>query len=462
MSSEQKQHVALISLVASGGLSVLKLAAALVTGSLAMLSEALHSLSDFLATGITLAAVKFGDKPADEDHHYGHGKVESLAALFETGLLVALAVFILWEALQRLMGENHSAIFSWWAVAILLVSIAVDYNRSRALARAAEATKSPALAADAIHFASDMWSSGAALLGLLAVLLGYPWADTAVAIVVAAFILRACWKLGRASVNNLLDTAPEGVTQKLRGLVGDVPGVLDVAQIRAKPVGGQLFLTVGVDVARTHSVQEIVNIRERIQTAVLAAFPKADMTITTNPVALDSETAFEQVRLVAQHRNMAIHHLAVQDVDGKLAVSFDLEVDGATSLLAAHAQATLLEEEIRDALGGGVEVESHIEPLPQRLLHGRELSDAARSQIIASLERLARGYKRMHDLHNIRVRETDGAIYLHYHCRFAPDLSVETVHGVIDALEEEIKATIPGIARVIAHAEPIGGNRHGL
>jgi cation diffusion facilitator family transporter len=459
-SSREKQTVALNSLLASGALSALKLGAALFTGSLALLTEALHSLSDFVATGVTLAAVKFSDRPADDDHHYGHGKIESLAALFETGLLVGLALFVLWEAIQRMMAGDHAVTFTWWAVAILLISIVVDFNRSRALKRTADKTASAALAADAVHFSSDMWTSGAALFGLLAVWLGYAWADAVVAIVVAAFILRACWSLGRASINNLLDTAPEGITDHLRLLTENVPGVLKVTQLRAKPAGADLFLSLSVDVARTHAVKEIVAIKDRIETAVKAEYPKADVTITANPVALDNETAFDQVVLIAQHRGMAIHHLAVQDVNGKLAVSFDVEVDGAISLADAHTQATHLESEIRDALGSGTEVESHIEPLPQRVLHGREVSANQRAVIIAKVERLARKYRSLKDLHNVRIRQTDGALYLHYHCRFAANTSVKAVHDVIDALEAQIEAAIPGIARVIAHAEPLGAKRH--
>jgi cation diffusion facilitator family transporter len=461
-SSAEKQAVAFNSLLASGALSVLKLGAALFTGSLALLTEALHSLSDFVATGVTLAAVKWSDRPADDDHHYGHGKIESLAALFETGLLVGLALFVLWEAIQRMMAGNHAVTFTWWAVAILLISIVVDYNRSRALRRTAEKTSSAALAADAIHFASDMWTSGAALFGLFAVFMGYAWADAVVAIVVAAFILRACWSLGRASINNLLDTAPEGVTERLRALTEAVPGVLNVTQLRAKPAGADLFLSLSVDIARTHAVKEIVAIKERIEKAVKADYPKADVTITANPIALDSETAFDQVMLIAQHRGMAIHHLAVQDVNGKLAVSFDVEVDGAISLVDAHTQATHLESEIRDAFGSGTEVESHIEPLPQRVLQGREVSAKQRAEIIAKVEKLARKHTSLRDLHNIRIRDTDGALYLHYHCRFAAETSVKDVHDVIDALQAEIEAKIPGIARVIAHAEPLGAKRHQL
>jgi divalent metal cation (Fe/Co/Zn/Cd) transporter len=275
-------------------------------------------------------------------------------------------------------------------------------------------------------------------------------------------VLRACWSLGSASIDNLLDTAPAGLAAQLRETAEKVPGVLAVTQLRAKPAGPDLFLSVSVDIPRTLAVKEIVSIKERVESALRAHAPKADLTITTNPVALDNETAFDQVTLIAQHRGMAIHHLAVQDVAGKLAVSFDLEVDGGTSLLDAHAQATQLESEIRDALGGGVEVESHIEPLPQRMIKGQPVEGDRLAKIVSTLQALARGKALLQDLHNVRVRETDGALYLHYHCRFAAGTRVEMVHEVIDAFEDEIKNAIPGIARVIAHAEPIGAKRHPL
>src|SRR6185312_5936218 len=164
---DTKERVALTSIVASGGLTLAKATVGLLSGSLALLSEAAHSALDFAATVMTWYAVRISGKPADEEHHYGHGKVESVTALIETGLLFVLSVFVIWEAAKRLIGgEGHIVEATAWAFAVIAVSIVVDFLRARLLYRVARETGSEALEADALHFGSDMWSSIAVLAGL--------------------------------------------------------------------------------------------------------------------------------------------------------------------------------------------------------------------------------------------------------------------------------------------------------
>src|SRR5262244_1214830 len=183
-----KQRVALSSIAASAGLTVAKAVVGLLSGSLALLSEAAHSLIDFGATVMTYFAVRVAGKPADEEHHYGHGKVESISALAETALLFVLSGVVIWEAVKRLLGEEQHAIEATVAAFVVIgLSIVIDFFRARLLYRVAGETASEALEADALHFGSDMWSSAAVLIGLAGVALGYTWADAAAAIVVAVF-----------------------------------------------------------------------------------------------------------------------------------------------------------------------------------------------------------------------------------------------------------------------------------
>src|SRR3954467_2716603 len=206
-----KERVALTSIAASAGLTVTKAAVGLATGSLAILSEAAHSLLDLAATVMTYFAVRFSGKPADAEHHYGHAKIESVSALAETALLFLLSGIVIWEALQRLLGgHGHAVEATWWAFAVMAASIIIDFFRARVLYRVAAQTSSQALEADALHFGSDMWSSVAVLIGLGLVVLGYPWAESAAAIVVAIFICISVWGLGRRTIEPLTHTAPPG------------------------------------------------------------------------------------------------------------------------------------------------------------------------------------------------------------------------------------------------------------
>src|ERR1044071_9718171 len=205
-----KERVALTSILASGGLTLAKGAVGVLTGSLAILSEAAHSLIDFGATLMTYFAVRVSGKPADEEHHYGHGKVESVAALAETALLFLLSGVVIWEAGKRLLGKEpgHVVEATLAGLAVIIASVVVDFFRARILYRVASETASEALEADALHFGSDMWSSLAVLVGLGGVALGYQWADSAAAIVVALFVCLAGWRLGRRTIHTPTHTAP--------------------------------------------------------------------------------------------------------------------------------------------------------------------------------------------------------------------------------------------------------------
>lgn len=462
MSASEKQSVALFSMFASALLAATKLVAALFTGSLGILSEAFHSIIDLGATVITFFAIRWSDQPPDEKHHYGHAKIESIAALVETGLLFLTTGWIVWEAVKRLWTHESHVEVTWWAAAIIAGSILIDFNRARALNRVAAKTSSEALEADALHFSSDMWSSIVVLAGLAAVWYGIPAADSIAALVVSAFVALAGWRLGARTMATLLDTAPEGATDAVRRIAGGVDGVLAIKTLRLRPAGPTLFASIVVEVPRTMPIDDIVVLKDRIHGEVQAKFPNADLTVTANPVPLDSETVFQKVMLIASRRNLAIHHLTVQQVDGRLAVSFDLEVDGETKLTAAHETATALEHAIRRELGPDVEVESHIEPQPERLLSGATAGDDTVKAITAELNALARGETRMSDVHNVRIRENENGLFVHYHCRFAGTDSIDAVHGAIDRIEARLQEKFPSIQRVIAHAEPVGRARHTL
>jgi cation diffusion facilitator family transporter len=462
MPTSEKQQVALVSLFASLGLAISKLAAGLMTGSLGILSEAIHSIIDFGATIVTLIAIRWSDQPPDAEHHYGHAKAESVAALVETGLLFLTTAWIVWEAVKRLItGESHVDV-TWWAAAIIAASIVIDFNRSRALGRVAKKTSSEALEADALHFSSDMWSSVVVLFGLAAVWYGIPAADPLAALAVSFFVGLAGWRLGKRTLNTLLDTAPEGATEKVHSIVSEIDGVLALRRLRLRPAGATLFVNLVVEVARTMPVDEMVALKDTIHTRVRQTFPNADVTVAANPVALDNETVLQKVMLIAARRNLAIHHVTVQQIKGKLAVSFDLEVDGVMALVEAHETATKLENAIRRELGGDVEVESHIEPQPDHLLAGNEASVKDAAAVTRALTLLAGREKRLSHLHNIRIRQTDQGVFVHYHCFFAGEDTVDQVHACIDRIENGLQEKFPEIRRVIAHAEPAGRPRHEL
>src|SRR3569833_4751873 len=247
----EKEQVALSSMAASAGLTIAKAIVGIMTGSLAILSAAGHSLLDFGATVMTYVAVRISGKPADEQHHYGHGKVEAVSALAETALLFLLSGIVIWEALKRLIDhEGHLVAATGWAFGVIIVSIVVDFFRARALTRVARETQSHALEAVALHFSSDLWSSLSVLCGLVGVWLGYSWADSAAALVVAVRVCFAGWRLGKRTVDTLTDTAPPGAAALIRTTAARVAGVVRVDQVRARAVGETVFIDLAVAVSR--------------------------------------------------------------------------------------------------------------------------------------------------------------------------------------------------------------------
>jgi cation diffusion facilitator family transporter len=313
----EKEKAALGSIAASAGLTAAKAVVGLLTGSLAILSEAGHSLIDLSATVLTYFAVRISGKPADAEHQYGHGKVESVTALAETALLFLLTAIVVFEAVQRLIGTHaHAVEATVAAFAIIIGSIVIDFFRARVLKRVAQATASEALEADALHFRSDMWSSIAVLIGLFGVALGHDWADAAAALVVAVFICIAGYRLGRRTIDTLTDTAPTGVSEHVAALARQVAGVVAVERVRVRPAGAVLFVELAVSISRTLPLDRVTMIKQQLTRAIRGDLPAAELTITTEPKALDDETVRERVMVIARDLGLAIHHVAVQTQSG--------------------------------------------------------------------------------------------------------------------------------------------------
>ena len=459
----KKESAALASIGASAAITLGKLVAGLMSGSLALMSEAGHAAVDTGATILTWLAVRAANKPADDEHHYGHGKYESLAALVETGLLFALTAFVVIEATHRLLASNTSVEPKAIAFIVLVASIVIDAVRWVSLSRIAKETRSDALAADALHFSSDLVASVLVLIGLTLTYFGYPQADSYAAFGVAAVPGHlvaprreaiAGYRLGRRTVDALLDTAPEGVADRLREAVEAVPGVVRVDFLRLRPAGPVLLGEIGIGVARTLPQERVARISDEVADAVRRETPEAELTLTTTPVALDEETALERVLLVAARQRRAVHHVTIQEVDGRRSISLDLELDGRLPHGAAHEAATRLEAAMREELGGDVEVETHIEPLETRELEGHDVSADLSSTILEELTKHAETVGLVSEVHNVRVRRTDAGLVVNYHCRVDPMLSVTRVHDAVDSLDRRLKAARGDICRVVGHAEP--------
>lgn len=288
--NQKKRRVAITSMVAAVFLTLGKLIVGLLTGSLAILSEAMHSALDLVAAIITVFAVHASDAPPDKKHNYGHGKIENLSALFEAALLLLTCFWIIYEAIERLFFKPVHVESSVWAVIVIVVSIIIDYSRSRALLKAAKEHKSQALEADGIHFATDIWSSSVVLvsLGLLYVAdwLNIPWlekvdaiAGLAVAIIVIWVSVRLCMK----TIHDLLDTIQPETVNEIKNIIQSIDGVEKINRLRVRHAGSALFSDVTIEVAPELSVEQSHQITINIEQAIAATFDSSDVVVHVEP-----------------------------------------------------------------------------------------------------------------------------------------------------------------------------------
>jgi divalent metal cation (Fe/Co/Zn/Cd) transporter len=257
----------------------------------------------------------------------------------------------------------------------------------------------------------------------------------------------------RATVETLLDRAPEGITEKAEAAIRAIPGVVDVERTRVRMVGPTYFIDTIAKVPRIYPIDRVEEIKRRAQEAVSAALGDADLTFTAVPVAHDNESVRERIMVIARNSGLAVHHVTVHDLGGKLIVSIDLEVDGEMPLVRAHDIAHHLEHNIRDEFGADVEVDTHIEPLEPELPHGTDASPERVAAIRVALTEIA-AHGAIHDIHNVRVRDTDAGEIVNFHCRAASSMSVTRVHQGVDEIERSLRRAFPRIKRVISHAEP--------
>ena len=453
---QQKQSVALSSVSASLVLTVLKIVVGLLTGSIGILSEAAHSAMDFGAAALTWFAVRISDKPADKKHHYGHTKIESVTALIETGLLFLTSAWVIYEAVGRLLGGKQEVEVTWYAIAVVVVSIVVDISRSRALKKVAKITGSQALEADALHFTSDILSSAVVLVGLVFVYFGLGWADAVSGIFVAVLVGHAAWQLGRKTIDVLVDAAPEGLSDRIEEIASDVPGVVAVDKIRVKPAGPFVFVDLSVTVSRTLAQEKVRAICKAVETRLQEEFPESDITVNARPVALDSETVTERVHVVGLNHNMHAHNISVSLAGDRKQITFDVEVDGRLTIREAHDAVSVLEKELHEEFDGQIDICIHLDPLRHEERQARKLSAEEEVKVSGIIRDAAGRIPGIHDVHDLRLRRTEhDRLYLTLHCAFTDDILLDEVHALTSRLEGEIYRAIPETARIIIHAEPL-------
>ena len=461
--AREKRRAALLSVASATLLVSLKAFLVVKTGSLGVLSEALHSGLDLVAAIIAFLSVRVSDRPADETHPYGHGKFENFSAFVETGLLALTALYIIYEAFDRLFFRSVHIRPSITAVVVLLVALSIDMTRARALGHAARKYSSEALEADALHFSTDVWSTTVVIVGIGLVWAGETWslpwlvyADALAGLAVAAVILWVGSPLGRRTLDALLDAAPKGLQQEIARALERMDGVLEVERVRVRRAGNRHFVDATVSVARTASLEQVHTLSDAIEKRIGEIVP-SDVMVHVEPRAPEGEHLFEAIRAVAQRMGLAIHDVHASQQDGRLFIELHLEVDENLTLREAHRQASELEDKILELRGGAGDVNIHIEPLGRHIATPDagigEMNQLAKA-IEDFLNRLPAEFAELVNCHNVRVRQVEHHILVSCHCTMKSELPITQVHDVTAALEDRVKERFQQIYRVTIHPEP--------
>jgi cation diffusion facilitator family transporter len=290
---KEKKRVAFISVIAAIFLTGSKLLIGVLTGSLGILSEALHSGLDLVAAVITYFSVRVSDKPADREHNYGHGKYENFSAFIETILLLITCAWIIYEAVQRLLSGNTHIEINKWSYIVVVSSIIIDINRSTMLGKAAKKHNSQALEADALHFSTDIWSSAVVLLGLICANFGFYFADSIAALGVALIVLVVSFKLGKRAMDVLLDKAPMDTVMKVEQVLATFPEVKLFHSLKVRTAGADTFIKFNIHLDPYSSLMSVHKLCDKIESDLNKIIPRSDIYIHPEPQELSHITAEE-------------------------------------------------------------------------------------------------------------------------------------------------------------------------
>ena len=439
-------------------LTTLKIGVWLATSSLAVLSQALDSALDLIALGLVLVGVKIARRPADQSHHYGHAKAENLVAFTQTLFLGVVAVGIGAVAVTRLTGADTNVTAPWYALALLGASIVIDTVRVRILYAAARSEHSDALLAGAVNVGLDVGTATLALFSLILVRSGLPYADAAGGLAVAVIVAVSAIRIGKRSVDVLMDRAPQSEVEAIEHAASATPGVTETRRVRVRTAGNKLFADVTVAAGRTASLERAHDIAEAVESQISAAVPGTDVVVHVEPISETSglveraQAAATRVQGITEVHDVQIHAFEERGTR-KLHVTLHAKVAGGTSLQDAHRLSDEIEDSVEKELGQNVRVDTHIEPM-EMTSRGQDVT-AVRADVVETVGRFAVEEEDILDCHEVLVTSVDGTLSVIAHVHGRGSLPLSRIHDASDRIEDAIQRAHPEVKSVTIHFEPV-------
>ncbi|MDQ3620731.1 MAG: cation-efflux pump [Actinomycetota bacterium] len=451
------ERVALAALVVTVALTGTKLLVWGLTSSLAVLSQALDSALDIVALGLVWMGVRIAAKPADESHHYGHGKAENLAAFVQTVLLGLIVLFVAWQALAELGAERTSVEVPWYALTLFAASAVVDIVRVRFLVRTAREESSVALQAGALNLATDVGTVAVVLVSLALTRVGIEWADPVGSLVVVVAVGVAAIRLGRRSVDVLMDRAPTDPATAIEAAAAGAPGVTETRRVRVRAAGNRLFADVTVAAGRTTSLERAHDIAEAVEHEIELVAPGADVVVHVEPVS--ETTGFVERVQAAASRTEGVHevhnvsvHAFSEGGQQKMLVTLHAKVRAGIPLEEAHDMSERVEAAVTRELGPGVRVDTHIEPL-EPTSFGRDVT-GSREDLVASIRAVALREPDVLDCHEVLITSTGAGLAAVAHVRGRAMLPLDRIHDASVRIENAVRAEHGEVGSIVIHFEP--------
>lgn len=448
------RRTALFSIIAAAGLVALKLGAGIAAGSLGLLAEAAHSATDLVAALLTFFAVRVGEQPADDEHPFGHGKAEHLAALAEGSVLLIASGFIIYEAIARLTTPGqHDLSTTWLTFLILAIVIVVDVTRATASHRAGEEHHSAALKANALHFAGDLGGSIAVLVGLILAANGMPGADSVAALIVAVVVIFAAVRLMRENISVLMDTAPVGAEDKARAAIADLGGNVELRRLRMRQSGGKTFADVVVAVDPDAGLAAGHAVADDVEQAITGAVGEGDVVVHVEPNEdAGSTRAIASAAALTVPEIREVHNVEVVRVGDSLELSLHIKLPRDLSLSTAHAAAVRAEAEIQKSIPEISAVHTHIEPLAETF-DGEEVTADDAPAAITALRTASMEVTGANPV-EVKLRKTSRGLVAMISVVLKGECTLAAAHTAASQLEARAQELDPSLDEVVVHTEP--------
>ena len=457
--AELKIKVAMNSLYAAVIITIIKILAAYFSGSLGVLSEVFNSAIDIFVCLVTILSIKYSSRPPDEDHNYGHEKVESFSALFQVFILFITASYIIYEAAVRLFGNKVVEVkVNIWIFLALIISMVIDFYRARILRKIARETKSNALEADALHFSSDILSSGVVIIGLILVYFNISkTADTIAALIVTGVIIYLGFKLSKKSIDSLMDRVPAGLYEKVKYETLLIKGVEDIKSFRIRSSGSKIYIDMVILISRLVPFSKAHDIMDSVEKKINELIENADVVIHSEPVETKSETINDKIRMIVNEFGLKCHDIFSHRIDNEIYSELHIEVDNTNDLTKAHNEITEIEERIKKEIDVITHLKIHIDEPSEIVFDTKDITENSK-EMIREVNNILNESRDVISSSDIHVISTNGKIRVSLTCVFNYIHSFDEVHDIVTVLESKIylnlKENYPKLANVIIHAEP--------